>query len=96
MTVSIELKSYNNIQIEGEINKMMETTFEEKIKKLEEIATELESGKLNLDESMKKFEEGIMLSKECNKILDEAEKKITILINDNGELKEENYITNEE
>ncbi len=75
---------------------MKETTFEEKIKELETIATELESGNLNLDESMKKFEDGMKLSKECNKILDDAEKKITILINDNGELKEEDYITKEE
>ena len=67
------------------------TNFEDKMKELEEIAQELENGELNLDESMKKFEAGMKLSKECTKILDEAEKKIMILVNDNGELKEEAY-----
>ncbi len=65
--------------------------FEEKIEELEEIAKLLENGQLNLDESMKKFEEGMKISKECTKILDEAEKKIMILVNDEGNLKEENY-----
>lgn len=70
--------------------------FEEAMKKLEEIATELESGKLNLDESVDKFEEGINLSKKCNDILEKAEKRISILITENNELKEENFIPNEE
>ena len=72
-----------------------QTNFENKIKALEEIAQELENGNLNLAESMKKFEEGMKLSKECTEILDEAEKKIMILVNDNGELKEEKYSTEE-
>lgn len=79
-------------------NTMKENTenFEEAMKKLEEIATELESGKLNLDESVNRFEEGINLSKKCNDILEKAEKRISILINDKDELKEENFIPNEE
>ena len=72
------------------------TDFESKIKQLEEIAKELENGNLNLDESMKKFEEGMHISKECTKILDEAEKKIMILVNDNGNLNEQEYVTEEE
>jgi len=70
--------------------------FEEAMKQLEEIAQELESGKLNLDESVNKFEEGIKLSKQCSDILEKAEKKITILINEDNQLKEENFIPNEE
>lgn len=66
-------------------------TFEEKIASLENIVQELEKGELNLDDSMKKFEEGMSLSKECNNILEEAEKKITILIEENGEVNEENF-----
>ena len=62
---------------------------------LEKIVTELEKGDLNLDESISKFEEGIKISKECNKILEEAEKKITILLEKDGELKEENFETEE-
>ena len=45
---------------------------------------------------MKKFEEGMYISKECTKILDEAEKKIMILVNDNGDLKEKVYDTQED
>ena len=54
--------------------------FEESMKKLEDIVIELENGNLNLDESVNKFEEGMKISKQCNKILEEAEKKITILL----------------
>ena len=64
-------------------------------KSLEKLVAELENGNLNLDESVNKFEEGIKISRECNKILEEAEKKITILVNENGEMKEENFETEE-
>ena len=66
-------------------------TFEEKIASLEDIVTQLEKGNLNLDDSMAKFEEGMKLSKECSKILDEAEKKITILLEQNGSVDEEDF-----
>ena len=46
---------------------------------------------MNLDESLTKFEEGMKLSKECNKMLNEAEKKISILLEENGEIKEESF-----
>lgn len=65
--------------------------FEETIKKLELIVNELEKGNLSLDESVKKFEEGIKLSKLCNEFLNNAEKKINILINNEGKLKEEKF-----
>ena len=66
--------------------------FEEAMKKKEKIALELEKGDLDLDTSMEKFEQGMKLSKECNKILEEAEKKITILIKNGDELKEEDFV----
>ena len=69
--------------------------FEESMKKLETIVTELENGSLNLDESVKKFEEGMKMAKQCNNILEETEKKITILLENDGELKEENFDTEE-
>lgn len=65
--------------------------FEDIMKKLELIANELEKGNLNLDESVKKFEEGIKLSKMCNDILEKAEKKITMIIRDGEEVKEEKF-----
>ena len=68
-----------------------EIKFEEAINKLEQIATELESGKLDLDGSVKKFEDGMKLSKQCSKMLEDAEKKITILIQNQDEIEEENF-----
>lgn len=56
--------------------------FEDALARLETIATELENGDLPLDESLKIFEEGIRLSKTCLKMLDEAERKVEILIQD--------------
>ena len=74
----------------------MKKSFEENIEDLEKIVSELENGDLNLDDSVSKFEEGIKISKECNKILEDAEKKITILLNEDGNIKEENFTTEEE
>ena len=65
------------------------------MEELEKIVGELEKGDLNLDDSVSKFEEGIKISKQCNKTLEEAEKKITILVNQEGEMKEENFETEE-
>lgn len=62
---------------------MGEINFEKSMENLEKIAKELESDNLSLDESINKFEEGMKLSKNCKEILDNAEKKITILIDDN-------------
>ena len=73
-----------------------EINFEEGMEKLEQIANELEKGDLDLDESVKKFEEGMKISKQCSDMLQEAEKKITMLIkNSDGELQEENFIQEE-
>lgn len=70
-------------------------SFEEQMEQLESIVGELEKGDLSLEDSVKKFEEGIKISKECNKTLEEAEKKITILVNKDGEMKEEDFNTDE-
>ena len=74
---------------------MEEINFEEAMKKLEQITAELEKGDLSLDESVKKFEEGIKLSKECNKILEDSEKRINILINNDGNITEEKFLPKE-
>lgn len=71
-------------------------SFEETMSKLEEIATELEKGDLNLEESVSKFEEGMKLSKECNNLLQNAEKRITVLLQNGEDIKEENFIQEEE
>ena len=68
-----------------------ELNFEELMVKLEEITTKLEKNDLNLDESVELFEEGMKLSKLANEKLENAEKRITVLL-DTEELKEENFI----
>lgn len=71
--------------------------FEDNMKQLEQIAGELEKGDLDLDASVKKFEEGMKISKECSEMLEGAEKKITMLIKDNnGEMVEKNFVQEEE
>lgn len=54
--------------------------FEQAIARLEAIVGELEKGELPLDESLKIFEEGIRLSKNCLKILEDAERKVEVLV----------------
>ncbi|MFW6081636.1 MAG: exodeoxyribonuclease VII small subunit [Desulfosalsimonas sp.] len=55
-------------------------SFEESMEKLEKIVEELEAGDLQLDKALKKFEEGVALSRFCFEKLDETEKKITALM----------------
>ena len=71
-------------------------SFEETIKELEKIATVLENGDLSLGDSVSKFEEGMKLSKQCNDLLENAEKRITILLKDGEETKEESFVQEEE
>ena len=61
---------------------MAKQTFESAMKQLEQIAHELEAGELSLELAMKKFEEGIQLSRFCTKKLDETERRIAILLQD--------------
>ena len=69
-----------------------ELNFEETLKELEEIVQKLEKGEFNLDESIKEFEKGMELSKSASKYLEDAEKKITILVKDKiGEITEEEF-----
>lgn len=57
-------------------------TFETSLGKLEEIVGKLEEGDLSLEESLKLFEDGIKLSRECQQRLDQAERRIEILLKD--------------
>ncbi len=63
-----------------------EISFEEALKRLEEIVSSLETGQLSLDESLSVFEEGIRLSKLCNKKLVETKQKVEKLTEKNGKL----------
>lgn len=59
---------------------MAKKTFEQSMKQLEQIVIELESGELTLEQAIKKFEEGMELSKFCSQKLEETERKITLLM----------------
>lgn len=66
--------------------------FEEAMKKLEEIVERLEGGNMPLEESVEMFEKGIELSKYCSKKLDEVERRITVILQDNnGKITEEDF-----
>jgi exodeoxyribonuclease VII small subunit len=58
--------------------------FEKALSRLEEIVRALEKGDLPLEDSIKLFEEGIRWSKTCMKMLEDAEKKVEVLIATDG------------
>ncbi len=60
--------------------------FENKLSRLEEIVGAMEKGNLPLEESLKLFEEGVKLSKECHEQLNKAEQKVKLLlsVDENG------------
>jgi exodeoxyribonuclease VII small subunit len=59
---------------------MAEIKFEDALKKLEKIVTDLEDGSLSLDDALGRYEEGIKLSRLCAKKLELAKKKVEILM----------------
>jgi len=63
---------------------MAKKTFENALKRLEQITAELEEGEPSLDKCLKKFDEGIELVKFCNKTLEEARQRVDLLIKQNG------------
>ena len=74
-----------------------ELKFEKALERLEKIVEELEAGNIPLDEALKKYEEGVRLSRACNEKLTQAEKKIQILTKSlDGSLKRENFEFEEE
>jgi exodeoxyribonuclease VII small subunit len=71
---------------------MAKDKFEEAVSKLERIVERLEQGEIPLEESLKLFEEGIRLSRFCSQKLDEAEKRVEILLKDEeGRVKTEGF-----
>lgn len=66
---------------------MSDLNFEKALIRLEEIVNKLENEELSLDESLKIFEEGINLYRLCNKELGDAEKKISLIVQEDGEFK---------
>ena len=59
---------------------MKKKTFEEGLEQLENITKELEDGDLSLEDSLKRFDEGVKLAEYCNSKLNDAQKKVEILL----------------
>ena len=60
--------------------------FEKSLEKLEQLVEKMEDGDLSLEESLKTFEEGIRLTRECQRALQKAEQKVRLLIEENGQV----------
>ncbi len=72
-----------------------EVSFEDALDRLEEIVDLLESGENPLEKSLELFEEGVGLVKLCNKKLENVENSVKILINNDGEMEEKDFLSNE-
>ena len=75
---------------------MSKEKFEEALEKLEEIVHRREAGEMTLEESLKAFEEGIKLSRLCAKKLDEADRRVEILLREEGALTAKPFAEEEE
>lgn len=71
--------------------KEKKVSFEEAMEQLEHIVAELETGELSLEESVAQFQQGMELSKYCHQQLEQAEKSITILVEQAGTMQEEKF-----
>lgn len=74
----------------------MKQTFESSLGELERIVRKLEDGEMSLEESLKLFEDGVKLSRECQERLDQAERRIEVLLKDaDGNLSLQNLLPDE-
>ncbi len=62
--------------------------FEQALEELESLVTSMEEGDLSLEDSLKAFEKGIKLTRECQTALKQAEQKVQVLLNDSGDTEE--------
>ncbi len=65
--------------------------FEDSLEKLEKLVADMEEGDFSLEQSLKAFEEGIRLTRECQEALKKAEQKIQLLVEKNGQLEAEPF-----
>lgn len=73
-----------------------ELSFENALKRLEDIVELLENGDSPIEKSLELFEEGVGLVKLCNKKLENVENSVKILLNDNGEMIEKDFVADEQ
>lgn len=71
--------------------KLEEKTIEELLISLENISKDLENSEISLEKLIEKFKEGKLIADVCNEKLDNAERKISILVSKDGEIKEEEF-----
>ncbi len=74
----------------------MEMSFEDKLAELETIVGKLEKGQIPLDESLQLFEHGIILSRECNAMLETARQKVEKLIEEDNNMRSEEFALEDE
>ena len=82
-----ELEEFSQ-EVKEDISDLKNMEFKQALDKLEEIVDKLEEGKLPLEDSLKEFITGIKLSSYCNQKLDQAEKKIEIVLKENDQFEE--------
>ncbi|MDO6563066.1 exodeoxyribonuclease VII small subunit [Amphritea sp. 1_MG-2023] len=70
--------------------------FETSLAQLESMVNQLEQGELSLEQSLQTFEQGVRLTRDCQSILADAEQKVQILIQQNGELQATPFSLSEE
>ena len=73
------------------MNKKNELSFEESLKELENIVDQLESGDIDLDKSVKLYEKGMLLKKNCEDKLKNVEIQIKKIKLENNKIKKENF-----
>ena len=70
--------------------------FEQSLGQLERLVGQMEEGDLSLEESLKAFEAGVKLTRECQQALQNAEQKVQLLMEQNGELIGERFMDDED
>ena len=65
-----------------------ELSFEDKIRELEKIVTELESGEVNLDDAIDKYTKAMKVAKECSDKLNKVSEKVNKIMLENGKLED--------
>lgn len=67
--------------------------FEQSLAQLESLVEKLENSEYTLEQSLKAFEQGVTLTRQCQKALSEAEQKVQILIDQNGQSQAQDFAT---
>ena len=67
-------------------------TFEQSMKALEELVSELEAGGIDLDRSIEVYEKAVILRNRCRRVLDESERRIKAIMETSGTVVEEGFV----